>query len=439
MHNIGTFHSADFGKFLLDSSFVVAGKEKFFVHWVRKFFEMRTRWPDMLWHEHLPLYLKELLSSGYEDWQIRQADQSVRMYFCNFAKTSESECRPRTLSNDKKAGKNDILRMFSEALRLRNYARRTESTYIGWAERYIRYCKDESSSREVDSFKNPERVKDFLTYLAVKKQISASTQNQAFNSLIMFFRLVLNTELGDLKNTVRARTKRKLPTVFAIEEIEALFSFLSGTIGLMLKLIYGGGLRVNECCRLRIKDIDFDQNLIFVRYGKGGKDRTTLLPESLKNEIRAHIARVYSLHNQDLAEGFGSVWLPDALKHKYPRAAKEKAWQYLFPSMNRSIDPESGTIRRHHASDSSLQRALKTALKKAGIHKHASVHTLRHSFATHLLLAGIDIRQIQVYMGHAKVETTMIYTHVIKDMRNPVASPFDTLNLQNSTGKSHTK
>jgi integrase len=184
-----------------------------------------------------------------------------------------------------------------------------------------------------------------------------------------------------------------------------------------------------ECCRLKIKDIDFDQDLIFVREGKGGKDRTTLLPESLKDELHAHIARVYTLHDKDLSEGFGSVWLPDAIKFKYPGASTQKAWQYLFPSKNRSIDPESDLIRRHHASDKSLQRALRTAIKKVGIHKHASVHTLRHSFATHLLLAGVDIRQIQEYMGHAKVETTMIYTHVIKDMRNPVASPFDTLKL----------
>jgi integron integrase len=195
----------------------------------------------------------------------------------------------------------------------------------------------------------------------------------------------------------------------------------------MLKLTYGAGLRVNECCRLRIKDIDFDLQVISIRDGKGGKDRTTVLPVSLVPALQLHIGKVLQLHDQDLAEGHGSVWLPGALARKYPGASKEKAWQYLFPSGSLSIDPESKLIRRHHVIDSTLQKAMKSALAKAGIKKHASVHTLRHSFATHLLLNGIDIRQIQEYLGHSKVETTMIYTHVIKDMRNPVASPLDVL------------
>lgn len=243
----------------------------------------------------------------------------------------------------------------------------------------------------------------------------------------MFFRLVFNKDLGDLKNAVRAKMGQRLPVVFSIEETGKLLRNTKGTTGLMLKIIYGGGLRVSECCRLRIKDIDFDQQLVFVRDGKSGKDRTTLLPTSLNNELHAHIAHVFSLHDRDLTEGFGSAWLPKALARKYPGASIEKAWQYLFPSACRSIDPESGTVRRYHVSDSALQRAVKAALHKTAIHKHGSVHTLRHSFATHLLLKGVDLRQIQELLGHAKVETTMIYTHVVKDMRNPVASPFDFL------------
>jgi hypothetical protein len=243
MNDINIFNSTDFGHFLLNSRFVDTGKEKFYVHWARKFFELRSRWPDMHWHEQLPLYIKKLQSERYEDWQIRQAEQAVRMYFCNFLKTAETD-KSRAITSDKPSNKNEILRLFSEALRLRHYARRTEKTYLGWADRYIRYCRDMSSSTSIDSFKNPGCVKDFLTYLAVKRKISATTQNQAFNSLLMFFRLVLNSDLGDLKNAVRAQTKRKLPTVFSLEEIQALFPILGGTTGLMLKLIYGGGLRV---------------------------------------------------------------------------------------------------------------------------------------------------------------------------------------------------
>ncbi len=278
-----------------------------------------------------------------------------------------------------------------------------------------------------DSSRNTDLVRDFLAYLVLKRNVSASTQNLAFNSILMFFRLVFNKDLGDLKNTVRARTGKKLPVVLSVEETKKLLDSVEGTTGLMLKIIYGGGLRVNECCRLRIKDIDFDQSLIIVRDGKGGKDRTTLLPASLADELRSHIAKVLTLHEKDLAEGFGAVWLPNALDRKYPKAPTEKAWQYLFPSASRSIDPRSNKIRRHHVSDSTLQKAVKVSLKKVGIHKNASVHSLRHSFATHLLLNGVDLRQIQELLGHSKVETTMIYTHVVKDMRNPVASPFDLL------------
>ncbi|MBU1565335.1 MAG: integron integrase [Proteobacteria bacterium] len=319
------------------------------------------------------------------------------------------------------------LQSFRESLRLRNYSRRTESTYLGWVRQYLGFCKERTNLPAENVSCTPDLVRDFLAYLAIKKNVSAPTQNLAFNSLLTFFRLVFNKDLGDLKNAVRARTSKRLPVVFSPDEIRQLFKFIGGTIGLMLKLTYGGGLRVNECCRLRIKDIDFDQQLISVRDGKGGKDRTTLLPTSLISALQTHVTQVLALHDKDVSDGYGAVWLPDALARKYPGAAKQKAWQYLFPSGSRSIDPESNIVRRYHVSDSALQRAIKIALEKAGIHKHASVHTLRHSFATHLLLSGIDIRQIQEFLGHAKVETTMIYTHVIKDMRNPVASPLDAL------------
>ena len=287
--------------------------------------------------------------------------------------------------------------------------------------------KSSSSQLCSQDGKNLSWLGQAISWLLPGEKSAASTRNQAFNSLLTFFRLVFNTELGYLKNAVRARTGHRLPVVFSPDEIRQLFKQVQGTIGLMLKLIYGGGLRVNECCRLRIKDIDFDQQLLIVRDGKGGKDRTTVLPASLMMTLQLHMQKVLALHDKDIEEGYGAVWLPKALAKKYPGASKEKAWQYLFPSASLSIDPESNIVRRHHVSDSTLQKAIKIALLKAGIHKHASVHTLRHSFATHLLLNGIDIRQIQDYLGHSKVETTMIYTHVVKDMRNPVVNPLDGL------------
>lgn len=428
MNDISQFSSADFGKFLLDANFVPTGKEKFLVHWVRRFFASHAQFPNMTWTDQLSLFLRELQQSGScQDWQIRQADQAVRLYFNNFLKNpcesaADASALTRTPLEIKPA-----LDRFREALRLRHYARRTEITYTEWVKRYFYYCNERIKKRPEYHFFTPESVKDFLAHLAIGRNVSAATQNLAFNSLLMFFRLVFNQELGDMKSAVRAKQSQKLPVVFSLDEMKLLLSHVEGTTGLMIKIIYGGGLRVNECCRLRIKDIDFDQQMIIVRDGKGGKDRTTILPAIVVADLKMHIVEVLSLHDADLAAGYGSVWLPNALDRKYPEAGKEKAWQYIFPSTTLSLDPESGIIRRHHLSDSAIQRALKVAVKKASIHKHASVHTLRHSFATHLLLNGVDIRQIQEYLGHAKVETTMIYTHVIKDLRNPTTSPLDLL------------
>lgn len=426
MQNDNDFRSTDFGRFLLDCNLVPSGKEKYFVYWVRLFFEMKPKWPNRKWSEQLLNFIKETeLTGNYQDWQIRQAEQAVRLYFINFLGSVASSEKPDNPALSTSSSQTEAIRMFREALRLRHYAYRTELTYIGWVERFFNYCGRRNQAQT--ALLQSSLVRDFLAHLATGKNVSASTQNQAFNSLLMYFRLVHNQELGDIKEGVRARTKLTLPTVFSVEEIKKILGIVEGVTGLMIKIIYGGGLRVNECCRLRVKDIDFSQSLIYVRDGKGGKDRTTILPITLKEALQEQIRRVLALHDDDLKKGYGAVWLPDALERKYPAASKSKAWQYLFPSTQQSVDPRSGVVRRHHISDSTIQKALKSAMKRCGIHKHGSVHSLRHSFATHLLLNGIDIRQIQEYLGHAKVETTMIYTHVIKDMRNPVASPLDVL------------
>lgn len=428
MSNNNRFEDAAFGRYLIENRIVRPGVERFMVIWARKFFESRQQWPQLPWFEQLPLYLDTLRREGIQQWQIVQAEQAVRVYFINYLTSANSgSTNPSTPSLKETNDKNitHLLEQFTEILKLRNYASRTQKTYLYWTKQFLYYAHSTSSPIDNNVDVSSKTVKDFLAHLAIKRNVSASTQNQAFNSLIMFFRHALNQDLGDLRNSVRAKTGQRLPVVFSIPEIKAIFHHVTGTSGIMLRLIYGGGLRISECCRLRIKDIDFDQQLVYVRNGKGGKDRTTVLPKTLVPELRSHLDNVLDLHDQNLADGYGTVALPKALARKYPNAEKQRAWQWLFPAAKLSVDPNSGAVRRHHVSTDSVQRALKTALKKAKVNKHASVHTLRHSFATHLLLNGTDLRQIQEYLGHASVETTMIYTHVVKDMRNPVTSPLD--------------
>ncbi|MEI6972917.1 MAG: integron integrase, partial [bacterium] len=301
-------------------------------------------------------------------------------------------------------------------------------TYLEWINRFFQYLASREDSSGTDSFLlDRKSMTDYLSFLAVNKRVSASTQNQAFNALLFAFREVLRVDLGDISGAVRAKRGFHLPVVLSVEEVKLLLPHIKGTARLMVELIYGGGLRVSECCRLRVKDIDFTSNLLFVRQAKGGKDRSTLLPESVKPSLATHLERVRALHQADLAAGHGDAELPGALARKYPNAGKEWCWQYVFPSRTLSVDPRCGKIRRHHVSDASIQAAVRDAVRNAGIAKPASVHTLRHSFATHLLLRGVDIRQIQEYLGHSSVETTMIYTHVVKDFRTAPQSPLDAL------------
>jgi integron integrase len=270
-----------------------------------------------------------------------------------------------------------------------------------------------------------KEVEAFLSHLAVNLKVSASTQNQAFNALLFLYREVLNQDLGDSINAIRAKKPQYLPTVMTKDETMRVIAAVPPDRQLMVKLIYGSGLRLTECLKLRVKDVDFGNNQIIVRDAKGMKDRVTVLPENLKSPLSEHLERVRLIHKDDLAKGYGSVYLPYALERKYPKAGFEWVWQYVFPAGSRSTDPRSGVIRRHHMSEHSLQRAVKEAVRVADIAKRVSVHTFRHCFATHLLEANYDIRTVQELLGHKDVSTTMIYTHVLNKPGISVRSPLD--------------
>ena len=310
----------------------------------------------------------------------------------------------------------------SDVMRLKHYAFRTEQTYVSWIKRFI-FFHDKKHPREMGQ---PE-VEAFLTWLAVEKHVSKSTQNQAFNALIFLYREVLKKPLEGRINSVRSFKKQRLPIVMSKEETQRVLSGMSGTTQLMAKLLYGGGLRLMECIRLRIKDIDFEINEIRVHSGKGDKDRLVPLPESIKPSLKIHLERVKLIHENDRSKGYGEVYLPNALGRKYPGAGKEWGWQYIFPSSKLSQDPRKNVIRRHHMDPSTLDRAIKRAVKLAGITKHITSHTFRHSFATHLLQTGTDIRTIQSLLGHNDLSTTMIYTHVLRQGGQGVKSPLDSL------------
>ncbi len=313
-----------------------------------------------------------------------------------------------------------------EVLRYHHYAYNTEQSYCQWIVRFIRFFGAKIHPKDMGK----EEIESFLSHLAVKGNVSAATQRQALNAIVFLYKRVLDQPVDELLEHIRAKRQRRPPTVFSQSEVQKVLEQMSGTHLLMAQLLYGGGLRLTECIRLRIQDLDFERNLIYLRDAKGGKDRTTIFPASIKASLQVQVEKVRHLHEQDLADGYGAVYLPHALAKKYPKAAKEFGWQYLFPSRERSTDPRSGEVRRHHVLESGLQKAVKTAVNRAGISKRVGCHTFRHSFATHLLENGVNIRVVQELMGHADVKTTEIYTHVMAKDINAVASPLDSLDSQ---------
>lgn len=315
-----------------------------------------------------------------------------------------------------------LLDQVRNRLRVKHYSIRTEQVYVDWIRRFIRF-HDKRHPREMGA----HEIETYLSHLAVQGRVSPSTQNQAKSALLFLYREVLELPLPWLDKVTQAKAPTRLPVVLTVSEVQAVLERLSGTHWLIASLLYGAGLRLMEAVRLRVKDIEFTQREIIVREGKGAKDRVTMLPESAIEPLKRHLAKVKALHARDLTTGFGEVYLPFALAKKYPNAAREWGWQYVFPSAKLSVDPRSGVTRRHHVDEKGIQRAMKQAVRDAKIIKPATPHTLRHSFATHLLLGGYDIRTVQELLGHSDVSTTMIYTHVLNRGGKGVVSPMDRL------------
>jgi len=315
-----------------------------------------------------------------------------------------------------------LLDQLRECLRARHYSRRTEQTYCSWVKRFIFF----HNVRHPEEMAEPE-INAFLTHLAVKKKVSASTQNQALAALLFLYRHVIGRKVGDLGDVIRARKPKRLPIVIIREEIKAVLANLTGDKWLMASLMYGAGLRLMECLRLRVQDIDSARNEILVRDGKGSKDRITMLPESLKDPLQEHLKKVRATHGKDLADGWGRVQMPNAFDRKYPSASADWRWQWVFPQENRWTNIQTKEQGRHHIDESLIQKAVREAVMKAGLIKRAPCHTFRHCFATHLLEDGYDIRTVQELLGHNDVKTTMIYTHVLNRGPVGVRSPLDGL------------
>lgn len=313
-----------------------------------------------------------------------------------------------------------LLDQVRDIIRRKHFSIRTERAYCDWIRRFILFHKKRHTAEMGE-----DEITQFLSHLARDGNVAASTQNQSLSALIFLYKEVLKREIGWLERVERAKRPARLPVVLTAPEAKRLFLYLDGDHRLMAGLLYGSGLRLMECVRLRIKDVDFGYLRITVREGKGGKDRVTMLPVNLAAALERHFRKVKAQHEEDLARGFGRAFLPGALATKYPSAALEWAWQYAFPSARLSVDPRSGEKRRHHVDESVLQNAVKRAVRSAGISKPATCHTLRHSFATHLLENGYDIRTVQELLGHRDVSTTMKYTHVLNRPGIGVKSPFD--------------
>ena len=371
--------------------------------------------------EHALKILYEVFLPNYNPVYSREDIQKAHVRKKAAPRTREDVFRDQAIPGEVERLFAPLISAMKTEIRSRHYSIRTESSYVDWVRRFIAF-HDYTDLKKLDATK---AVKEYLEYLAVERVVAASTQNQALNALVFLYTNVLNKPFGDLETFVRAKRPQRLPEVMTREEVQVLFDHMKGVTLLMAGLMYGGGLRLMECVRLRVMDLDFGRRQIMVRDGKGQKDRVTMLPERFSVVLKEHLARVRTVYDNDRASGVPGVYMWPALARKYPKAALEWKWQYVFPAKSLSVDPRSAIVRRHHINENLVQKAVKEAAGRAGINKRVSCHTLRHSFATHLLEARYDIRTVQELLGHADVSTTMIYTHVLNRPGLSVMSPAD--------------
>jgi integron integrase len=410
-----------FSAFLDRTGSVPPKRRPYYLHWVDRFLcqEPSVRPPEEPISEARAKEFLESLSRRKEDWQVRQAEEALalyRYYQSTLAQPLRQHDAAATAAWDQARTR------LVEAIRLKHLSLSTERSYVGWFERFRAFCGGKTPDQTT-----PADVRAFLSHLAVELNVAASTQNQALNGLLFFFRMVLERDLGDISASVRSRTRPHVPSVLSKEETLRLLSGIEGEMGIMARMLYGCGLRLMECLRLRVKDLDLERGTVTVRAGKGETDRVTMLPASLRGELQAHLLTVRALFDRDRREGVAGVELPHALDRKYPGAATQWQWFWVFPARSLSVDPRSSIVRRHHVHEVGVQRAAKDAAERAQIPKRVSPHALRHSFATHLLEDGHDIRTIQTLLGHKNVQTTMIYTHVARKNALGIASPLDRL------------
>jgi integron integrase len=409
----------EYASFLKQKNIVESRHIPWYSQWVKKFLLFAQKHSKIGFDNTLSKFLDQLDSqSDSEMWQLRQASHAISIYYYQFRKNAAITGSSDTPQNSEK-----IIEQLTKIMKTRHYAPTTLKTYLSWSRQFLAYLDETQSNYPPGE----HDLKNFLSHLAIRRKISASTQNQAFNALLILFREIFHVELHNMANSIRAKKGRHLPEVLSTKEVSLLIANTPEKHRLMIQLLYGAGLRLNELLTLRIRDVDFDLQQICIRRGKGDKDRITLLPYSLVPKLKKQKDYALKMHANDLENGLGEAPLPNALIRKYPHAGKEPGWQYFFPSSRLGPHPETGLIHRYHIYDKTIQRIVKVAAKNAGIIKKTTPHTLRHSFATHLLMQGVNIREIQELLGHSNIETTMKYTHAMRTLQNNIHSPLDKL------------
>jgi len=407
----------EFHNYLISNNIVLENHVPFYMRWVERFLQFcRAQHRDFFQADACDAFLTHMARS-YEKWQVEQAKHAILLYNHNNRDLLKVNLPPNDFYRQEWRLASETMKRI---MRLKHLSYRTEQTYLRWLRGFYLFMKPLSPS-QLDQ----DHLKKYLTYLAVDRHVAKSTQNQAFNALLFFYRHVIEKDIGSLGNIVRSRRGKRLPTVLTMSEVMCLLDELAGEKRLMAQIAYGGGLRLKECVRLRIKDIDFENHTLMIRRAKGDKDRITMFPEKISADLKNQIDSTRRVYEMDRRENVAGVSLPGALDKKYPNAPKEWIWFWVFPAARLSLDPRAQIIRRHHISGEYLRRAIKTASEKAKITKKVTPHTLRHSFATHLLEGGYDIRTIQQLLGHSSLQTTMIYTHVARKNCLGVKSPLD--------------